>query len=223
LERFGRRLKEDARPVLILTPMNPVMLVYDLDQTEGEKVPDAVNDFAQFKGDWSPTWLTRSLEITEKHRIRVDFKKLSSTHGGFATFARGTGDWKMRIAIHDGLDAPIRFGVLCHELAHIFLGHLGGDKDHWWPSRMNLDHKAVEVEAEAVAYIVTIRFGLEGGSAAYVSHHLREEKTPVGVSMDLIGKVAGKVERMALERLPAPRPKKPREVKKAPKTRKVTR
>jgi hypothetical protein len=35
-ERFERALKEDARPMLILAPMHPVMLVYDLDQTEGK-------------------------------------------------------------------------------------------------------------------------------------------------------------------------------------------
>jgi hypothetical protein len=33
--RFQRALKEDARPMLILAPMRPVMLVYDLDSTEG--------------------------------------------------------------------------------------------------------------------------------------------------------------------------------------------
>jgi hypothetical protein len=34
-DRFRRSPKEDARPMLILAPMHPVMLVYDLDQTEG--------------------------------------------------------------------------------------------------------------------------------------------------------------------------------------------
>ena len=30
VKRFERKLKEDARPMLILAPMHPVMLVYDL-------------------------------------------------------------------------------------------------------------------------------------------------------------------------------------------------
>lgn len=30
--RFGRQIKEDAKPMLILAPMYPVMLVYDLDE-----------------------------------------------------------------------------------------------------------------------------------------------------------------------------------------------
>jgi hypothetical protein len=28
------------------------------------------------------------------------------------------------------------YGTLCHELAHIYLGHSGTDRDHWWPSRI---------------------------------------------------------------------------------------
>jgi hypothetical protein len=101
----------------------------------------------------------------------------------------------VRIAIQDGLDEPSRLGVLCHELAHILLGHLGSDADHWWPARMNRSRKAIEVEA--VAWIVTQRLGLSGGSQSYVSRHIPDGKTRAGVSPDSIAKVAGLVERMA--------------------------
>jgi len=205
-KRFGRQLKEDARPMVILAPMHPVMLVYDLDQTEGEEVlPEELTSFAKFEGAWKPDWMTRMVKNAVRHRIRIDFKHLSSTHGGFATFSRGTGKWKMRIAVHDRLDEPSRFGVLCHELAHILLGHLGSDQDYWWPVRSNLDRGMAEVEAEAVSYIVTSRLGLVGFSAAYVSGYLKGDEFPTGVSMDLIAKVSGKVERMSQKLLPAPR------------------
>lgn len=205
--RFRRRLKEDARPMLILAPMHPVMLVYDLEQTEGPPLPREVIQFARFQGTWQPEWMTRMLENAKRHSIRVDFKPLSSTLGGFATLDRESGGtWKMRIALHDGLDGPSRLGVLCHELAHIFLGHLGTDRDRWWPGRANLDRAAVEVEAEAVAFIVTTRLGLEGSSAAYVSGYLMADDIPAAVSPDLIAKVSGHVERMALELMPPRRP-----------------
>jgi len=206
--RFGRTLKEDAQPMLILAPMHPVMLVYDLDETEGEKLPAELTEFAHFEGEWYSDWLFRTIENAKRHRIRVDFKQLSTTHGGFATFAREIGVWKMRIVVHDELDESSRFGVLCHELAHIFLGHLGTDYDHWWPSRSNLERDSVEIEAEAVAYIVTSRLGLMGSSAAYVSRYLKSSDIPAGVSLDMIAKVAGKVERMARKLMPRPRPKK---------------
>ncbi|MHB8957808.1 MAG: ImmA/IrrE family metallo-endopeptidase [Pirellulaceae bacterium] len=211
--RFNREIKEDARPMLILAPMHPVMLVYELDQTEGDELPQEIREFAHFEGEWDSRFLERLVKNAEGHRILVQFKTLSSTNGGFATLARETGDWKMRVAVHDQLDEPSRCGVLCHELAHILLGHLGSDWDHWWPARTNLSHAAVEVEAEAVAWIVTTRFGLTGASVAYVSRHLKEGQTPTGVSPDMIAKTAGHIECMSKESMSPRRPRARKEKK----------
>lgn len=199
-ERFGRHLKEDARPMLILAPMRPVMLVFALDQTDGLPLPKELSDFANFQGEWKSEWLHRIVEnAATRDKIRVNFKTLSSTNAGFATIAFGNADWKMRIAVHEHLDEPSRFGVVCHELAHIYLGHLGSDGDHWWPSRTNLSHRTIEVEAEATAFIVTSRFGLKGASARYVSRHLGNNPMPESVSLDLVAKVASRIEKMANE------------------------
>jgi hypothetical protein len=196
--RFGRKLKEDARPMLILAPMHPVLTVYELDQTEGPELPKELNQFARFDGEWDEAFLDRTVEnAAVRDRIRVNFKRLSSTNAGFATIARDDAGHKMRIAIHEDLDSASRYGVLCHELAHIYLGHLGSDADYWWPSRINLDRHTVEVEAETVAYLVTSRLGLQGASASYVSRHLPSGDVPQAVSLDLIAKVASRVEDMA--------------------------
>ncbi|HEX7070805.1 MAG TPA: hypothetical protein VF190_08360, partial [Rhodothermales bacterium] len=44
-ERFGRRPKENARPLLILWPFGPVALVYDVVDTEGDELPEDVASF----------------------------------------------------------------------------------------------------------------------------------------------------------------------------------
>ena len=49
-KKFNRQIIEDARPMLILAPMHPVMLVYDLDQTEGPELPKKLAGFAHFEG-----------------------------------------------------------------------------------------------------------------------------------------------------------------------------
>ncbi|SEM70966.1 protein of unknown function [Syntrophus gentianae] len=207
--RFDRRIKEDARPMLILAPMHPVMLVYDVDQTEGKDLPVSYKDFAKFQGEWDDKSIEKLTENANRHKIRIDYKTLSSSNAGFATYASRDDKWKMRIAIHEELDAPSRFGVLCHELAHILLGHLGGDKDLWWPSRMNLDHHSMEIEAEATAFIVTRQLGLQGSSAVYVSSHLKNgESLPESVSLDNIAKVSGKIGQMSKGIMPEPKPKK---------------
>lgn len=196
--RFNRSLKEDARPMLILAVMGPLMCVYDLDQTEGDELPEKLKNFARFEGVWKPDWLDRIIANAENFKIQVRIKELSSTNAGFAT-TRASAPWKMRIAIHNQLDEPSQFGVLCHELAHIFLGHLGQDSDGWWPPRVNLTHAAVEVEAESVAYLVTERFGLRGNSDAYLGALTSSGQLPPGVSLDNVARVAGLVERMARE------------------------
>jgi hypothetical protein len=73
VKRFERKLKEDARPMLILAPMHPVMLVYDLDQTEGKPLPKEITEFAKFEGTWKSEWLARMVENARVHdRIRED-------------------------------------------------------------------------------------------------------------------------------------------------------
>ena len=158
-QRHERHLIDDAKPLLILAPMHPVMLVYPLDQTAGKDLPKHLLDFAHFEGEWQPKWLKNLVENAERHRIGVSFKELSSTHAGRATTDAGNDGWKMRIIIHDKLDEPTMLGVLAHELAHVLLGHLGTDYDHWWPGRFNVDTTSKEIEAETVAHIVTTRFG----------------------------------------------------------------
>jgi hypothetical protein len=160
-------------------------------------LPKELQEFAKLEGSWNPPLLSKLVKNAAGHRIRVDFKSLSSTNAGFAALAMGDGNWKMRIAIHKGLNGPSRFGVLCHELAHILLGHLGTDRDHWWPGRQNLNRSVVEIEAEAVAHIVSVHVGLKGTSAAYVSRHLKKGEVPSGVSLDYVGKVADHIKEMA--------------------------
>lgn len=209
-EKFQRRLVEDARPMVILQPRGPVLLVYDLDQTYGPSLPRELEEFASFKGSYDPRWLARTVDNARRHYgIRIDIKPLSSTLAGFATTRKGVDDCKRRVVIHAGLSEPSRFGVLCHELAHILLGHLGNDPDRWWPTRFALDRPSIEVEAEATAWIATSRLGLTGTSAQYISRYLPRGKVPEGISPDHIARVAGKLIELATGRLTARGPKPP--------------
>ena len=206
--RFRRLVKEDARPMLILTPGGPVMAVYSLDDTHGDELPEEVKRLAKFEGRWDSAWLDRLIQNAGRHLIRVDFRPLSSTNAGFVQQTLPMEHEKFRVVIHKKLEERSRFGVLCHEMAHIFLGHMGNDGDRWWPARSHLGRSAIEIEAETTAYMVTRRLGLDGTSAEYISQHLQSDgRVPSGVSFDTIVKVAGKIERMALELARRPRRK----------------
>jgi hypothetical protein len=199
---FCRTVKEDARPMLILAPMHPVMLVYDLDQTEGPDLPEHFCNFGQAKGSWDPRRLGFLLENAERDLIQVQFKPLSSTRAGFATTRLRHERFKMRVVVHSEMDEPSRFSVLCHELAHIYLGHLGADRDGWWPCRTNLTHSTVEIEAESTAYIVCTRANLEADSTRYLASYVRGNGLPASVSLDLVTKIAGRLDEMSSRVLP---------------------
>jgi hypothetical protein len=209
--RFKRQLKDDARPMLILAPKHPVMVVYALDMTDGPPLPDELTRMSRFEGKWNTEWMARTVENAKRDKIAIEIKTLSSSNSGVAQMRYDDREGRrFRIVIHGELDQPSQYGVLCHELAHIYLGHLGTNADGWWPARVNLPVKAVEFEAEAVAFIVTARIGLTGSSAEYLSRYFDGDVVPEGVSLDHVAKTAGLIERMAQQTLP-PRPvKKPR-------------
>lgn len=71
--------------------------------------------------------------------------------------------------------------ALLSELAHIDLGHVGTDADHWWPCRTNLTHRTVEIEAESVSSIVCTRAGLTTSAASDLAPSLEGgQRSPHG-------------------------------------------
>jgi hypothetical protein len=88
--------------------MHPVMLVYDLDSVENPPLPEKLREFAAIKGDWQPRQLELLLQNAERWGIRVEFKPLSSTHGGFATQDDRSRSFKKRVVVHDVIGALSR-------------------------------------------------------------------------------------------------------------------
>jgi hypothetical protein len=201
---FVRRVKDDARPMVILAPMTPVILVYDIADTEGDPLPDCFIDPFRTEGVFNEEILSMTIEnCWARYCIQVANKKLGMLSAGSAIRVDGGAEAKVRIGLSQELDGKGRYSTLCHELAHIHLGHLGTDKDRWWPSRLNLAKNQREIEAEAVAYIVCRRAGLASNSAEYLAGYIKSPNDLERISIDLIVKVAGLIERMGRERLPA--------------------
>jgi hypothetical protein len=58
----------------------------------------------------------------------------------------------------------------CHELGHLYCGHVGTHDDRRWPDRRRLSEETVETEAESVAYLVCLRMD----PSVQMPHHLHE-------------------------------------------------
>jgi hypothetical protein len=199
---FHRTIKDEARGMIILAPCTPVLLVYDVADTDGPPLPEKLEGFTRTSGRFNPMVLERTIKNCERDKIRVERKAMGQLRGGFTTARVHDQNWKMRIGLREALDEGAAYAVLCHELAHIYLGHLGADKEGGWPYRLNLRNNVAEIEAESVAYIVCRRAGLRTRSAEYLSSYVEDGDDLDSISIDLVSRAAGRIEEMGRRLLP---------------------
>lgn len=201
---IGRTIKPGAIPIIVLWPFCPVRCAYDLSDTTGSHADDATLD--RMFGE--PLKVrTDAPEILARHALKNDHIEVRIIALGSerAGDARATGAeiskkreeqkprWLVRIGSH--LNDGARFTMLSHELAHIFLGHLGGNGNKWADRRSpRLDVR--EFEAEAVSFIVSTRFGLVTNSADYLRGYVKDD-TISHVSFSAIARAAGRIEQHA--------------------------
>lgn len=76
-----------------------------------------------------------------------------------------------RVALNASHDPPTRFVTLAHELAHLFLGHLGADPKRKIRNRRYRSHDERGVEAEMTAWLVAKRNGVTPRSETYLAEY----------------------------------------------------
>jgi hypothetical protein len=212
-KKFNRKVKEDARPMVILAPMTPVLFVYDLIDIEGPNLPERLINPFETKGEFDVKKLELTIENLSRDKIKVLKKPFSFLHAGsavkyhFLDPVRNASS-KVEIHINSELNEADAYAILCHEIAHIYLGHLGNDKDEWWPNRRKLEHHSKELEAESVAYLVCYRFGLKTKSEEYLASHITSEDDMKLISVEKVIKTAGLIERMGTKKLSQRKEKK---------------
>jgi hypothetical protein len=195
--RFGRHPREDARPLLILWPFGPVATVYDVQDTEGDPLPE---DVAAFFTTGSIT-----AEQLTSFKGKLDSKNIAwcwvdsgdAKAGKIKVVKRGDDDKKAteyEISINRNHDTATQFVTLSHELGHLFLGHLGEDKKLKVSKRRTLTHAEVELEAESVAYLVCHRSGVKPKSQIYLSNFINQDTGTDQLDLYKIMHAAGQVE-----------------------------
>lgn len=171
IKRFGRRPQAHARPLLILRSMGPVDFVFDVLDTEGKPLPIDAFAFATL-GQLDEL---RFAELTSGFsKEKIELLRLDAGDGsaGWIKFiARSdtaNGKHSYQLAYNCNHSPATRFVTLAHELAHLFLGHLGADKGRNVPERRERDHAMREVEAETAAYLVARRNDVKPRSETYL-------------------------------------------------------
>jgi hypothetical protein len=203
-KKFNRQVKEDSIPIIMLQPKGPIMLVYDVADTVGPPLPARFREAFRVEGQFNESILALTLENCKREGIGVKGKHFGMLHAGTAIRRARFAPINIHIIveINDQLGPEARYATLCHELAHIYLGHLGSDSEGSWPARLGLNRRQRELEAEAVAYMVCRRAGLATSSADYLAGYLSRTADLAGISVDMVTKVTGRIERMGRELIP---------------------
>ena len=195
--RFGREPKKGARPLLILWPFGPVALVYDVMDTDGDKLPEDVASFVargqidEQQMESFPLLLAR--KNIDWHWIDAGDRSAGSVSVVYRSL-RGTEKNRYRLEINKNHAPAVQFTTLAHELGHLYLGHLGPDRNLKIPERPRPNHSQGELEAESVAYIVCKRNGVEPKSQTYLSDIIDGREAFEGIAVYQVMRAAGRVE-----------------------------
>jgi hypothetical protein len=195
-ERFGRTPKPGSRPLLILWPFAPVALVYDVMDTEGHPLPEDVASFSA-RGQVREVQMARFKELLRKRNVDWSLIDAGDQRAGSI---RVTQPGSKETPICYGLQTnrnhsfAVQFATLAHELAHLFLGHLGADKALNIGERTAVDHEQEELEAESVAYLVCARNGVASKSEKYLSDYVTANTTIENLDLYRVMLAAGQIE-----------------------------
>lgn len=208
---FGRTLKPDAIPIVILRPFGPVSFVFEQGDTDGEPLPGEEDSPLFATGELSKKIYEQSRKAAEKYEIEIEeFDQygalLAGTAAGFKivpeTFDLIEIDEKsmkektvrgFRIRLNAKHNLATRFATLAHELGHVYCGHVGADGRGRWPDRRHLSYEQMELEAEAVSWLICERNGVETKSREYLSSLMKSADIS-GISMYGIFEAANRVE-----------------------------
>jgi len=195
--RFGRTPKEGARPLIILWPFAPVALVYDVIDTEGSPLPkDVTAFFAQGAIDGGR--IQSFIPLVNKKNVEWAWIDAGDQKAGSIRVIKRATEEKestlYRMQVNRNHAPAIQFTTLAHELGHLFLGHLGPDKDLNIPARASMNHTQVELEAESVAYVVCARNRVHSKSETYLANYVRDNPSVDDIDIYQVMRATGQVE-----------------------------
>ncbi len=203
--KFQRKIKSDAKPLLILAPNGPIILAYDLYDTTGDRTPDEfMNDGLNIKlfevqGEFKNSYLISLKAFAEKVGIRVINKPLNFFNAGAVTTYISD---KLEIYLKEDHTPAQHFATLCHELGHVLLGHTG-HKELYIESkkrkinlaiRKGLTKEQMELEAETVNYLICRNLGLSAQSIEYLAGYIKDDNAWNKFSYEFVIKVADRLQ-----------------------------
>jgi hypothetical protein len=196
-QKFKRQPKQNARPLIILAPMAPILFLFDIQDTEGSPVPSSLLKPSEIRGQVLGRIYGNTLHNCTIQGISVHETHLHAdspdTAGRITPALRKKynalnlrKDASYLILLGNAQSLEDKYSSLVYELGHIFCGHLGIDRHAWWPERKDLDIMKETLEAESVAFLVCRRIGLAEGSEKYLTKIMEKSQEKSFLSLNAV-------------------------------------
>jgi len=227
IRQYGRTIRPNAHPLVILQPMGPVMFVFDVADTEpgpnAVPLPSEVDKPFEVRCGRVGKELERTIENAKRDGVRILLEKEGSQSAGFICkqdkksirppllFQTGkdkdgkpiyaTIPVRYNLVLNENHSREAIYATMVHELAHLYCGHLGTPNSNWWPDRRGLTKEAREFEAESTTYLLCRRLGIDNRSEQYLAGYRKQNEKIPEISLECIMKAGGLIEKMGKERL----------------------
>ena len=204
---FKRTVKSGARPLIILVPFGPVGYVFDIEDTEGEPIPEDILNPFKGEGNISDDLFHRLISNLPSIGIRYNEADYGSQMAGKIEPCKKHQTQAIHKKSHD-VNVKVLYNIVAnknfsktdifitilHELAHLFCGHMDDEHTELFSKRRRINER--EFEAESVAYLVCERMGIKNPSEKYLAGYTNSNDTIPDISLDCILNSAGKIEDM---------------------------
>lgn len=225
-KKYRRKIKLDARPVIILMPFYPVDFLFDINDTEPES--DALfpsNDdellkaiTEQFKAETtkdSHRYTEHLMNNLPKYGIHFQKMLVGATNNAKIQLVNQQNQTSIKvkvskeqavrynnyftISIDAKADEPSMLASTFHELGHLFCHHIPSPTK-WWEQR-SLNTTTEEFEAEIVSHLVCERMGIKTNSEKYLAGYVNENSMIPPIRIEHVFDAVDEIEKMIKKNL----------------------
>ncbi len=218
-KEYNRKIKRNARPVIILLPFYPVEFLFDISDTipideniyvdDNEVIEDIIRRNSTFYA-YDISYYMKYLEINLP-KFGISYN--NNYYVGSERRAEITYNTDDKIYVRVYKDAIVKYhsyytisvdmkargtdeiALLFHELAHFFCRHISSS---WWKSR-DLEIEVKEFEAETVSYLVCNRLGIKSDPKKYLANYVINDNEIPPISLDAVFHAVDMIEQLVKE------------------------
>jgi hypothetical protein len=213
-KNYNLKVKQSARPLIILIPFGPVDYVFDIEDVEGASlnmIPDSIIHPFKTTGKLPKDLLEQLIRNMRLFGIKLEYVDFGSQQQArierllkpsFVDLEYKYNKKSLRLSLPQyylisikgkGKDEDVFAGIV-HELAHFFCHHLPPFKNGLWKQRNHLNLSEAEFEAETIAWLICERLGVKNPSEKYLALYIESNDEIPSISLEHVLKATNTIE-----------------------------